>query len=75
MITKLSPARLVGVFMGMWFLTSALANVFTSEKVGPLTEKLGFAPVFLGIAGILGGAAVLLFLLIPFLKKNMHGIK
>jgi len=75
MVTKLSPARLVGVFMGMWFLCSALANVFTGGYVGPLTEKHGFAPVFLGIAGIIGAAAVLLFLLTPVLKRLMHGIK
>jgi len=75
MVTKLAPARLVGVFMGTWFLCSALANVFTGGIVGPLTEKHGFAQVFLGIAGIIGAAAVLLFLLTPLLKRSMHGIK
>jgi POT family proton-dependent oligopeptide transporter len=75
MVTKLAPARLVGVFMGMWFLCSALANVFTGGVVGPLTEKYGFASVFLGIAGLIGASAVLLFLLTPLLKKLMHGVK
>ncbi len=75
MITKLAPARLVGVFMGTWFLSSALANVITGGAVGQLTQKYDFAPVFLGIAGTAGGAAVLLFALTPLLKRLMYGVK
>jgi proton-dependent oligopeptide transporter, POT family len=75
MITKLSPARLVGVFMGVWFLVSALANVISGGVVGPLTEKHGYGPVFLGIAGVSGAAALLLFGLTPVLKRHMHGVK
>ena len=75
MITKLSPARLVGVFMGVWFLVSAIANTITGGIVGPKTAKFGYGPVFLAIAGISGAAAVLLFVLTPVLKRNMHGIK
>ena len=75
MVTKLSPARLVGVFMGMWFLSSALANVISGGVVGRLQAQYGYAPVFLGIAGTAGAAAVLLFLLASPLKRMMHGIK
>jgi len=75
MVTKLAPARLVGVFMGMWFLSSALANVITGGVVGPMTAKLGYAPVFLRIGAMAGGAALLLFLLTPLLKRLMHGVK
>jgi POT family proton-dependent oligopeptide transporter len=75
MVTKLSPARLVGMFMGVWFLVSALANVITGGFVGPLTEKHGFAAVFLGIAGLTGAAAVLLFILTPVLKRLMYAVK
>ncbi len=75
MVTKLAPARLVGMFMGVWFLTSAIANVLTGGKVGPLTERYGFGPVFLGIAGMTGAAAVLLFLISPLLRRGMHGVR
>jgi POT family proton-dependent oligopeptide transporter len=75
MVTKLSPARLVGVYMGLWFLAPAIGNVFTGGAVGPLTEKHGFATVFLGIAAVIGAAAVLLFLLTPLLKRLMYGVK
>lgn len=75
MVTKLAPARLVGMFMGVWFLSSAIANVLTGGTVGPMTQRYGFAQVFLCIAGLTGAAAVLLFLLSPLLKRGMHGVK
>jgi POT family proton-dependent oligopeptide transporter len=75
MVTKLSPARLVGVYMGLWFLAPAIGNIFTGGAVGPLTREHGFAVVFLGIAATTGGSAVLLFLLTPILKRLMHGVK
>ena len=75
MITKLSPARLVGVFMGVWFLVSALANVISGGVIGPLTKTHGYAWVFMLIAAICGAAGVVLMFLTPMLKKNMHGMK
>lgn len=73
-ITKLSPARFVGMFMGVWFLASALGNVFGGE-VGSWSAKYGFETVFFGIAAVCAGAAVLLFCLTPVLKRMMHGVK
>jgi len=75
MVTKLAPTRLVGLFMGTWFLSSALANVITGGAVGRLTQEHDFGPVFLGIACTGGAAAFLLFLLTPVLKRLMHGVK
>ncbi len=75
MVTKLSPPRLVGVFMGTWFLSSAVANVITGGVIGPLQAKFGYAPVFGGTAMCAGAAAALLFILAPFLKRLMHGVK
>lgn len=75
MVTKLAPARLVGMFMGVWFLTSAIANVLSGGIIGPMTLQYGFGDVFLGIAGLTGAGAVLLFLLSPLLRRGMHGVK
>lgn len=73
-ITKLSPARLVGMFMGVWFLSSALGNVL-APRVAGVAESASFGDVFTRITFILlGGAAVLLILAIP-LKRMMHGVK
>lgn len=73
-MTKLSPARLVGMFMGVWFLASSLGNIF-GGWVGGLAGDAGFAQVFFWIAVTGAGASVLLFLLVPFLKRMMYGVK
>jgi POT family proton-dependent oligopeptide transporter len=73
-ITKLSPARIVGMFMGVWFLFTAMGYV-VGGWVGGLTEHSGYAAVFKLIAIIAVAAGVLLGLLSPFLKKMMHGVK
>jgi POT family proton-dependent oligopeptide transporter len=73
-ITKLSPARIVGMFMGVWFLFTAMGYV-VGGWVGGLTEHRGYADVFKLIALIALGAGVLLGLLSPLLKRMMHGVK
>ena len=87
MITKLSPARIVGFVMGAWFLSIALANKVAGE-IGKLTatedvaadaskmESLtNYATTYevWGVYVVLGAAAVLL-ILVPTLRKWMHGI-
>lgn len=73
-ITKLAPARLVGMFMGVWFLSSALGNVLAPWVAG-VREGGTYVEVFPRIALITAiGAGVLLVLVKP-LKKMMHGVK
>lgn len=73
-ITKLAPARLVGMFMGVWFLSSALGNVLAPMVAG-VKEGQGFNDVFLKITLITAGGAAVLFVLVRPLKKMMHGVK
>jgi POT family proton-dependent oligopeptide transporter len=88
MITKLSPKEMTGTMMGMWFLFTALAeklageiSKFTSVKFAegalpPPTETVGvYGDVYLKIFFITGGVGVALLLLVPLLKKWMHGVK
>ena len=87
MITKLSPKRMVGFIMGVWFLSISLANKMAG-KIGELTagNDLGenatsietlevYSSTYLtwGVF-VVGGAALLLFLIVPTLRKWMHGI-
>jgi POT family proton-dependent oligopeptide transporter len=88
MITKLSIPKLVGMMMGVWFLSSAFAQYIggivaqfaSTETVGgevlnaqvSLDTYLGVFQM-IGIAGIISGAV--LFVLWPILKKGMHGVK
>lgn len=88
MITKLSIARIVGLMMGVWFLSIAVAQYvagivaqFASvETVGGQVTNLKvsldtYTGVFTTIGWIsIGLGAVLLVLALP-LKKLMHGVK
>ncbi len=89
MITKLSPKKAVGFVMGAWFLSIALANKMAG-LIGELTAvdhggKGEAAPILETLTtysntyllwGVLvvGVAALLLFTLVPTLKKWMNGI-
>ena len=88
MITKLSIARVVGLMMGVWFLSISVAQYFAGivaqfasvETVGGQVTNLKvsldtYLHTFTTIAWIAIGAGVLLFLLSWPLKKWMHGVK
>jgi POT family proton-dependent oligopeptide transporter len=84
MITKLSAARVVGLMMGVWFLSSSLAHILaaiiaqrtSSETIGgqvvdPGAQLESYVTVFTAV-GILGIAAGLILLVLsPFIKKWM----
>ena len=87
MITKLSPKRMVGFIMGVWFLSISLANKMAG-KIGELTASndLGENATSLETLGVytstyltwgvfvVGGAAVVLLFIVPTLRKWMNGI-
>lgn len=59
-ITKLSPKRLVGQMMGIWFMATALGSLFAGLVAG-LVESLALPQLF-GAVGliVIGGGAVML---------------
>lgn len=87
MVTKLSAVRVVGLMMGVWFLSSSLAHILaaqiakrtSSQTIGgqvvdPAAQLQSYVTVFTAV-GILGIAAgVILFLLSPFIKKWMADV-
>src|SRR5436305_8784372 len=88
MITKLSIARIVGLMMGVWFLSISVAQYFAGvvaqfasvETVGGQVANLKvsldtYLATFTTIAWIAIGLGVLLFLLSWPLQKWMHGVK
>jgi POT family proton-dependent oligopeptide transporter len=88
MITKLSIARIVGMMMGVWFLSISVAQYFAGvvaqfasvETVGGQVTNLKvsldtYLATFTTIAWIAIGLGVLLFLLSWPLQKWMHGVK
>ena len=86
-VTKLSPQRIVGFMMGMWFFASAAGNYVAgliaratasdssgvSNDVFDLTQKQSFMDVYTDVGLMAIGCGILLAILTPFLKKLMHG--
>jgi POT family proton-dependent oligopeptide transporter len=83
LVTKLSPAALVGFVMGIWFLSSSVAHnvgkYIASETASDNLPAVQSLPEYTGVFYNVGlfalGASVLLFALTPILKKWMHGVK
>jgi POT family proton-dependent oligopeptide transporter len=88
MITKLSLARVVGLMMGVWFLSSALALMLVGQigaltasatvggvVVDPAAQLATYATVFgqIGWAGVIAGAVLMAFS--PTLKTMMAGVR
>ncbi|MEG8053447.1 peptide MFS transporter [Sphingomonas aerolata] len=88
MITKLSIARVVGLMMGVWFLSISVAQyvagivaqVASVETVGGQVTNLKvsldtYAGVFWTIGLVSAGIGVLLLVISPLIKKWMHGVQ
>ncbi|HEX3695668.1 MAG TPA: peptide MFS transporter [Polyangia bacterium] len=71
MVTKLAPARVVSLAMGLWFVSNAIANYLAGTLESILDKH--HVPIygFLIVSSI--GPALLLLALTPLLKRWMHG--
>ncbi len=87
MITKLSVPRLVGLMMGVWFLSSSLAQYAAGliaklsavETVGgevldPGQALATYLDVFWTIGLVAVVIGVFLFLISPLIRRMMHGV-
>ncbi len=71
MVTKLAPLRLGSLFMGVWFLSSAVANK-VAGYIGQFTETAGPLPLFGGIAATSIIAGIILYFCSAKLVSWMH---
>ena len=88
-VTKLSPQRIVGFMMGMWFFASAAGNFVAGEiakatatdvsgasaDIYDLVQKQSFIDVYTNVGLMAVGVAFVLLLLSPLLNSRSHGIK
>ena len=76
-MTKLAPARLLGLVMGIWFLAAALGNKLAGVLAGEFKSDnpAQLADFFLHQAWIVGGCALALLALVPWVKKLMGGVR
>lgn len=73
MVTKLSPPRIVGFMMGVWFFATAMGN-YVAGWVAGFLENRTYSEVFFAAFATVGVATVVLALLIPPIKKLMGGV-
>jgi POT family proton-dependent oligopeptide transporter len=66
-MTKLAPARIAGMVMGMWFAAIALGNYLSGAAAG-VTESLGMTTFFIAVAA----PPVLAGILFAILNRPIH---
>ncbi|MGY3053093.1 POT family proton-dependent oligopeptide transporter [Pedobacter sp. UYEF25] len=88
MVTKLSPANIVGMVMGIWFFATAIGE-FLAGKIGammsvpksvvaqnnPVTSLPYYSDILYQIALYSAGIGILLLLLVPLLKRWMGDVR
>lgn len=73
--TKLAPARLTGLMMGVWFLSISFGNFFAGEVAGEFGTRESLIGLFGKVAAIPLLAAVLLVFLIPTIRRMMGRVR
>ncbi|MEO8353184.1 MAG: peptide MFS transporter [Chthoniobacteraceae bacterium] len=76
-VTKLSPPRLVGQMMGVWFLATSLGNLLAGLLAGEVSgvDTATMPMRFLQVVATAGGAGLLLWLCAKPIQKLMPGIR
>lgn len=81
MVSKLAPAHLASLLMGVWFMSNATSNIFAGKLATLLPGQDGVSKFFMGIeisslsqffmlfAVMSGIASLVLFLLCPLINK------
>jgi proton-dependent oligopeptide transporter, POT family len=73
LVTKLAPLKFGSMMMGVWFLSSFAANLVGGYFAGNY-DAMNHTLFYMIPTGTALGAAVLLLILTPFIKKWMHGV-
>jgi POT family proton-dependent oligopeptide transporter len=73
MVSKLAPARYATMLMGMWMLTTAFGN-FAAGTLGEIWGTITPVSFFLLATAVVGGAALLLLVLVRMTRSMMHGV-
>lgn len=76
-MTKLAPPRLLGLVMGIWFLASSLGNKLAGVLAGEFKSEspAELATFFWHQALGVGAATLVLFALVPWVKRLMGGVR
>jgi proton-dependent oligopeptide transporter, POT family len=73
-ITRLSPARWVGLMMGVWFLSLSFGNKIAGS-LAAYVQTMPLYSMFGGAAAVLMAASIVMFALTPMVKRLMGGTR
>ena len=73
-ITKLAPAKVAGLMMGVWFLGISVGE-YIGGIFGSLYETMSTPTLFATVAAFTIGAGAIMALLVKPLKRLMSGVK
>jgi POT family proton-dependent oligopeptide transporter len=73
LVTKLAPVRVLGLMMGVWFLSNAVGNKLAGWAAG-FMDTLPLTTLFAIVAAATLLAALLLALLIKPIRRLMGGV-
>ena len=73
-MTTLAPARIAGMVMGVWFLATSVGN-FIGGRLAGFYESMALPTLFGAIAGYAIVAGLILFVLVPSMRKLMTAPK
>ena len=71
-VTKLAPVRILGLMMGVWFLSNAFGNKLAGYAAG-FVSSMPLQQLFGTVAGILAVAAIVMFVLLKPIRSLMAG--
>jgi len=72
-VTKLAPGRMVGLMMGLWFLSIGAGNKLAGWVAG-FSSTVPLTTLFGAIAAVTIGAALVLFLIVRPVRGLMGGV-
>lgn len=72
-VTSLSPPRVVGLMMGVWFLGSSVGN-FVAARFSGLYGSLPLTDLFGIVFAFSAGLGLIMFLFIKPIRRMMHGV-
>ncbi|QNM85648.1 peptide MFS transporter [Polaribacter pectinis] len=77
-VSKLVPAKKIGMMFGIWYLVNALGNYLaakTGSYIDPIVEEYSMSFFFLIFTIIPASVGLIFLILNPIIKRLMHGIR
>jgi POT family proton-dependent oligopeptide transporter len=73
-MTKLAPARVVGLMMGVWFMATSVGN-YIGGRLASVYEAFTPTTLFAVVGGFCVGLGLLMFVFVKPMRNMMGGVK